>query len=97
MVASDDDGGADLAGGDEVVEEQAGFVALAEAEPADAGREALEAEGGFAVFEVGGEEGVGVGVAGEDPVVEAGVVAAGVFGEGVEECFVGDEDVARVA
>ena len=42
VVAADHDGRADLAGGDELVEAQAGLGALAVAEPADARRQPLE-------------------------------------------------------
>jgi hypothetical protein len=91
----------DAAGGDELVEEQAGLVALAEAEPADARRQALEAEAGGAALVVSREQGVGVGVAGEDPAAEAfGAAARGlglIGGEELQEFVVGDVDVARVA
>src|SRR5688572_33061894 len=44
MITTDDNGRADLARGDQVVERQACLVPLTVAEPADAGRQALEAD-----------------------------------------------------
>ncbi|MNT02225.1 hypothetical protein D3C72_1367140 [compost metagenome] len=44
MVAADDDGGLQLARGHHVVEHQAGAMAVAQADPADARRQALEGD-----------------------------------------------------
>src|SRR5829696_9852244 len=44
MITADDNGCADLARGDQIIESQACLVPLTVAEPADAGRQALEAD-----------------------------------------------------
>ncbi|MNC48981.1 hypothetical protein D3C75_981280 [compost metagenome] len=44
MVAADDDGGGKLARSDHLVEHQAGAVTVAQTDPADARRQALEGD-----------------------------------------------------
>jgi hypothetical protein len=105
VIAADDDGGGDGSFAHHLVEEQAGLIALAIAEPADAGGQTLEGNliGGeaepFLQAEVVGEEleqgGVGPGdvlrVAREgNPAERPAAFAEGIADEGGDEAGVGE-------